>query len=64
MYMEHFDNPNFSVAEMMVFRVRGVSQTFHVFDLHRNHDLDDRIYDWLITSMAAVEAEDVCASFL
>ena len=27
-------------------------------------DLDDRIFDWLLSSMAAVQAEDVRASFL
>ena len=27
-------------------------------------DLDDRIYDCLLTAMAAVQAADVCASFL
>ena len=36
----------------------------YVFSLYHNHDLDDRIYDCLLTSMAAVQAEDVCASFL
>ena len=32
--------------------------------LYRNPDLDDRIFDCLLASMAAVQAEDVCASFL
>ena len=31
---------------------------------YRNPDLDDRILDCLLTSMAAVQAEDVHASFL
>ena len=35
-----------------------------MFDLYRNPDLDDRIVDCLLTSMAAVQAEDVRASFL
>ena len=30
----------------------------------RNPDLDDRIFDCLLASMAAVQAEDVRASFL
>ena len=29
-----------------------------------NHDLDDRIFDCLLTSMAVVQADDVRASFL
>ena len=32
--------------------------------LYRKSDLDDRIFDCLLTSMAAVQAEDVHASFL
>ena len=35
-----------------------------MYSLYRNPDLDDRIYDCLLTSMAAVQAEDVHASFL
>ena len=35
-----------------------------VFSLYRNPDLDDRILDCLLTSMAALQAEDVRASFL
>ena len=31
--------------------------------LYRNPDLDDRIFDFLPESAAAVQAEDVCASF-
>ena len=51
-------------SEMLVFTVCGERQNLHVFSLYRNPDLDDRIYDCLLTSMAAVQAEDVCASFL
>ena len=40
------------------------SMNFYVFNLFRNPDQDDRIYDCLLTSMAAVQAEDVRASFL
>ena len=39
-------------------------QNFHVFSLYHNPDLDDRIFDGLLTSMAAVQAEDVPVSFL
>ena len=35
-----------------------------MFSLHRNPDLDDRIVYCLLTSMAAVQAEDVRASFM
>ena len=35
-----------------------------MFSLYRNPDLDDQIFDCLLTSMAAVQAEDVHASFL
>ena len=35
-----------------------------MFSLYRNPDLDDRIFDCLLTSMAAVRAEDVRATFL
>ena len=44
---------------MLVFRVCGVRQNFYVFSLYRNPDLDDRIFDCLLTSMAAVQAEAV-----
>ena len=36
----------------------------YVFTLYCNPDLDDWIFDCLLTSMAAVQAEDVGASFL
>ena len=39
-------------------------QNLYVFSLYRNPDLDDRIFDCLLTSMAAVQAEDMRASFL
>ena len=34
-----------------------------MFSLYRNPDLDDRIYDCLLTTIAAVQAADACASF-
>ena len=37
---------------------------FYVFSLYHNPDLDGRIHECLLTSMAAVQAEDVIASFL
>ena len=55
-----FRHPKFECGcyEMLVLRVCGV------VSLYRNPDLDDRIFDCLLTSMAAMHAEDVCASFL
>ena len=49
---------------MVVFRVCGVRQNLYVYSLYRNPDLHDRIFDCLLASMAAVQAEDVHASFL
>ena len=49
---------------MLVFMVCGVRQNLYVFSLYRNPDLDNRIFYCLLTSMAAVQAEDVHASFL
>ena len=49
---------------MLVVRVCGSRQNFYVYSLYRNPDQDDRTYDCLRTSMAAVQAEDVRASFL
>ena len=39
-------------------------QNFYVFSLYRNTVLDDRIFDCLLASMAAVQAVDVRSSFL
>ena len=49
---------------MLVFRVCGVRQNIYVCSLYHNPDLDDRIFDCLLASMAAVLAENVCATFL
>ena len=61
-----FRQPKFEwgCCEMLVFRVCGARQNFCVFSLYRNPDLDDRIYDCLLTAMAAVQAADERASFL
>ena len=61
-----FHQPKFECGccEMLVFRICGVRQNLYVFSLYRNPDLDDQIFDCLITSMAAVQAEDIRASFL
>ena len=39
-------------------------QYLYVYSLYCNPDLDDRIFVCLLASMAAVQAEDVSASFL
>ena len=49
---------------MLVFRACGVRQNLYVYSLYRNPDLDEQIFYCLLASMAAVQAEDVCASFL
>ena len=61
-----FHKPSFEYGccEMFVFMVCGVKQNFYVFSLYRNPDVDGRIYDCLLTSMAAVQAEDVSASIM
>ena len=46
------------------FSVFVVRQNLYVFNRYRNPDLDDRIFDCLLTSMNAVQAENACASFL
>ena len=48
----------------MFFRVCGVRQNLYVYSLYRNPGLDNRIFDCLLASMAAVQAEYVRASFL
>ena len=49
---------------MLVFRVSGARQNFYVFSLYCNPDLDDWIYDCLLTAMAAVQAAYARPSFL
>ena len=49
---------------MLIFKVCCARQTLYVFSLYRNLYLHDRIFDCVQTSMAAVKAEDVRASFL
>ena len=60
-----FRQPKFECGccEMLAFMVCGVRQNLYVYSLYRNPVLDDRIFDCLLTSMAAVQAEDVRASF-
>ena len=48
-------------CEILEFRVCGARQNFCVFSQYRNPDLDDQIYDCLLTAM---QAADALASFL
>ena len=41
-------------------RVCGVRQNLYVYSLYRNPDLDDRIFDCLLASMAAVQTGCPC----
>ena len=63
---EAFRQPKFKsdCCEMLVFRVCSARQNLYVFGLNRNPDLDDLIFEYLLTSMGALQAEDVLASFL
>ena len=58
-----FRQPKFACGgcEMLVFRVCGARQNLFVFNLYRNPDLDNRIFDCLVISMVSVQAEDVHA---
>ena len=49
---------------MLVFKVCAMRQNLYVYSLYRNPDLDDRIFDCLLASMSAVQADDVRAPFL
>ena len=49
---------------MLVFRVCGARQNFYVFSVYSNPDLDDQIYDCLLTAMTSVQAADARALFL
>ena len=51
-------------CEMQVFRVRDVIKNLYVISLNRNPHLDDRIFYCLLASMAAVQTEDIRATFL
>ena len=51
-----FCQPKFECGccKMLVFRVCGSRQNFYMFCLYHNPDLDDRIYDCLLTAKTAV----------
>ena len=61
----HFANTSLGVVvAKCCFLGFVVWERTYVFSIYRNPVLDDRIFDCLLTSMAAVQAEDVRASFL
>ena len=51
-----FRQPKFECGccEMPVFRICGMRQNLYVFSIYRNPDLDDRVFDCLLASIAAV----------
>ena len=61
-----FYQPKFECGccEMLVFRVCGVRQKSYMYSLYRKPGLDDRFFDCLLASIAAVQAEDVRDSCL
>ena len=50
--------------EVMVVRVCSRFHNFYIFSLYRNPDLDDTIYDCLLSSMAEIQSLDYKSSFL
>ena len=52
-----FRKPKFECGccEMLFFIVCGMRKNLYVYSLYRNPDLDDRIFDCLLASMAAVQ---------
>ena len=60
-----FRQPKFQCGccEMLIFRVCGC-ETGPLCVLYRNPDLDDRIFDCLLASMAAVRTDYIRAAFL
>ena len=61
-----FRQPKFECGgcEILVFMVCGVRQNLYVFSIYHNPDQDDRIFDCLLASMAAMQTADIRASFL
>ena len=60
-----FCQPTFECGccEMLVFRVCYARQNLYVLSLYLNPDLEDQIFNCLLSSMASVQVEDVSASF-
>ena len=67
MVTEHFANQNFSVVVAKCWFSGLWCETEPLWEQSLSQPgpyLDDRMFDCLLASMAAVQAEDVCASFL
>ena len=58
--------PNFSCGchEMQVIRVSSRLNNFYVFNLYRNPDLDDSIYDCCLMKMAMIQESDPKSCFV
>ena len=63
---ESFRPPKFECGscKILVFGVCSIMLNLYVFGLYSNPDIDDRIFDCFLASMAAVQAEDIRASLL
>ena len=61
-----FRQPKFECGccEMLVLRVCDVRRNLYVFSLYRNPEMDDRMFDCLLASMAVVQTKDIRSSFL
>ena len=50
--------------EVQVMKVCGRLHNFYLFSIYRNPDLDDSIFDCLLSSMASIQGSDRKASFI
>ena len=50
--------------EVQVLKVCGRTNNFYLFSVYRNPDMDDAIFDCLLTSMATIQEQDRKAAFL
>lgn len=51
-------------CEMQIVRVCGGRMNFYVFSLYRNPDIDDHIFDCLVSSMSSIQEADRRAAFI
>ena len=49
----------FGCCKLLVLSLCGARQNFYMFSMHRYPDLEDLIYECLLTTMAAVQAVDM-----
>ena len=52
------------VSELMVIRVCGARLNTYIFGLYRNPDLDDHLYDCLLSAISEIQLSDKRASFV